>query len=184
MHPWLLVLALSAGPPAQVPAAEPSLAEVSRNAEAARAARTGRPPAKVYTNKDLPPVDRPAATPAGSTVPAAKTPPAPPPAPVPVQLPPPGGDEASWRARMRPLREQLDRARALADGTQRRAAELMRSADWCFRIGVVCAEYAESLRLTDEHRTLVADVARAERNVAALEDEARRAGVPPGWLRE
>ena len=30
---------------------------------------------------------------------------------------------------------------------------------------------------------LVADVARAERDVAALEEEARRSGVPAGWLR-
>ena len=84
---------------------------------------------------------------------------------------------------MRPLRERLDRARALADDTRRRAETLMRSADQCLRIGIVCADYTESLRLTEEHKTLAADVARAERDVAALEEEARRAGVPPGWLR-
>jgi hypothetical protein len=85
---------------------------------------------------------------------------------------------------MRPLRERLESARAQADDTKRRAATLMRSADRCFMIGIVCADYTESLRLTEEHKTLVADVARAERDVAALEEEARRAGVPPGWVRE
>jgi hypothetical protein len=47
----------------------------------------------------------------------------------------------------------------------------------------VCAEYTESLRLSELHKGLLADVARDERAVFALEEEARRAGVPPGWLR-
>jgi hypothetical protein len=93
-------------------------------------------------------------------------------------------DEAYWRDRMRPLRERLDNARALADSTKRRAEILMRAADRCFAVGVVCEDYTESVRLTEQHKALVADVERAARDVAALEDEARRAGVPPGWLRE
>ena len=84
---------------------------------------------------------------------------------------------------MRPLRERLGSARALADNTKRRAETLMRAADKCFAVGIVCADYTESLRLTEEHKTLAADVARAERDVAALEEEARLAGVPPGWVR-
>jgi hypothetical protein len=99
-------------------------------------------------------------------------------------LPPGAKDEAYWRDRMRPLRERLDSARALADDTKRRAEALMRSADRCFMLGIVCADYSESRRLTEEHTVLAAEVARAEREVAALEEEARRAGVPPGWVRE
>ena len=95
-----------------------------------------------------------------------------------------GKDEVYWRDRMRPLRERLDSTRALADQTRRRAETLMRDADKCFTVGIVCADYTESLRLTEEHKALSADVARAERDVAALEEEARLAGVPPGWLRE
>ena len=163
--------------------AEQSLAEVSRSTEAARNASPDRPRAKVYTNKDLTAADKlpPAPTPAKSSEPASATAPSSPPAST---LPPRDKDETYWRDRMRPLRERLDGARALADDTKRRADALMRSADRCFMIGVVCADYTESLRLTEEHKTLIADVASAERDVAALEDEARRAGVPPGWLRK
>ena len=85
---------------------------------------------------------------------------------------------------MRPLGERLGSARALADDTKRQAETLMRAADKCFAVGIVCADYTESLRLTEEHKALAADVARAERDVAALEEEARLAGVPPGWVRE
>ena len=60
----------------------------------------------------------------------------------------------------------------------------MRAADRCFMIGVVCADYTESLRLTEEHKVLLADVAHAEQEIAALQEEARRAGVPPGWVRD
>jgi len=56
----------------------------------------------------------------------------------------------------------------------------MRPADRCFAIGIVFADNTESLQLTDGHNALVADVERAERDVTALEAEARRAGVPPG----
>ena len=98
-------------------------------------------------------------------------------------MPPSINDEAYWRDRARPLRERLDNARALADSTKQRAATLMRAADRCFMVGIVCEDYTESLRLTDEHKALVADVEHAQRDFAALEEEARRAGVPPGWLR-
>jgi type IV secretory pathway VirB10-like protein len=183
VRPLLLSLMLGAGLCVVVPAAEQSLAEVARNAEAARNASAERPRARVYTNKDLAAVDRVVPVPAASNA----TAPAPKPAP-----PAPSGDvprpdvkgEAYWRDRMRPLRERLDRARAVADDTKRQADALMRSADRCFQIGVVCADYTESLRLAEAHKALVQDVASAEREVAALEEEARRAGVPPGWLRE
>ena len=164
-----------------VPEAGQSLADVARNTEAARNATAERPRAKVYTNKDLVAVD-----PAAAAPPSNSTAPAPKPAP-PQSGETPRSDvkgEAYWRDRMKPLRERLDRARAAADDTKRQADALMRSADRCFQIGVVCADYTESLRLAEAHKALVQDVASAEREVAALEEEARRAGVPPGWLRE
>jgi hypothetical protein len=180
MRHLLLVTMIGAGLCVVVRSAEQSLADVSRNTEAARNASAGRPPAKVYTNKDLLAVDHVPPAPAAAKPTAS----APEPAPASSEETlPPLKNEAYWRDRMRPLRERLDRARALADDTKRRAEALMRSADRCFAIGVVCADYTESLRLTEEQKTLVADLARAEQDVAALEEEARRAGVPPGWLR-
>ena len=182
MRSLLLVTMLGGLLGAAVPAAEQSLADVARNSEAARNASPGKPRARVYTNKDLPTADRlPPVPVAANTTPSA-------PAPAP---PPSGGtltvdtkSEAYWRDRMRPLRERLDDLRARADDTKRRAETLMRSADQCFRLGVVCEDYTESLRLTEEHKTLVAEAARAEKEVTALQEEARRAGVPPGWLRD
>ena len=161
-----------------VPSADQSLADVARNAEAARNASAARPRAKVYTNKDLSAVDQ------VPPVPASPKPPEPAPPTSDGQPAPDVKGEAYWRDRMRPLRERLDNARALADDTKRRAETLMRRADRCFQIGVVCADYTDSLRLTEEHKRLVADVEHAEHAVAALQEEARRAGVPPGWVRE
>jgi nucleotide-binding universal stress UspA family protein len=164
-----------------VPSAEQSLADVARNTEAARNASAARPSAKVYTNKDLPAVDHVPPAPTNSS-PAARKP-APQATSDDRSLPDVKG-EAYWRDRMRPLRERLDNARALADDMKRRAETLMRAADRCFMVGVVCADYTESLRLTEEHKRLLAEVAHAEQDVAALREEARRAGVPPGWVRE
>jgi hypothetical protein len=181
----LLVVTLSASLSVIASSAAQSLAELSRATEAARNATASRPAAPVYTNKDLLPSNRPAsnqssASPVQPSAPdranASSIAPA-------ETLPPAGKDETYWRERMRPLRDRLDRARALADNTKRRADGLMRSSDKCFRIGMVCEDYNESLRLTDQHKTLLAEVARAEQDVFALEEEARRAGVPPGWLR-
>lgn len=186
MQSLLFVVALGLGLSALADSAEQSLAEVSRNTEASRNATPGRPAAKVYTNQDLAGVAQ--SPPSTSTNSSARAPAAPstaPSTPSDDKAPADTKGEAYWRDRMQPLRERLDDVRALADSTKRRAETLMRSAERrCFTVGVVCADYTESLRLTDEHRWLVVDVARAERAVSALEEEARRAGVPPGWLRE
>lgn len=180
VRPLFLVTMLAACLCVVVPSAEQSLADVARNAESARNASAGRPRAKVYTNKDLSAVDHmpPAPTPPKSSPSVSEA------APSDSQGLPDVKSEAYWRDRMRPLRERLENVRALADDTKRRAETLMRSADRCFMIGVVCADYTESLRLTEEHKTLVAAVQHVERDVAALEEEARRAGVPTGWVRE
>jgi hypothetical protein len=174
-----------------VPAFAQELADLARAAAAARKEGTDKPAVKVYTNKDLTAVDGPApgqevageraaANPSSAAPPEPSAPPAEPSSP---ESPPSERGEAYWRERMRPLRERLDRDRALASDTRRRADALMQSADRCFRIGIVCADYTESLRLSEQHKALLAEVARDERAVFALEEEARRAGVPPGWLR-
>jgi hypothetical protein len=170
------------------PAVAQGLADLARAAEAARKTDTDKPAVKVYTNKDLPAVEGPApGTAAAGNPAAADSPSALPPAPVeePSSTESPASEpgETYWRERMRPLKERLDRNRALTQDARRRADALMRSADRCFQVGTVCAEYTESLRLSELHDTLLAEVKRDERAVFALEEEARRAGVPPGWLR-
>lgn len=183
MRSLILAVTIVVGLTVLAPSAEQSLAEVSRNTGAARIATRGTPPAKVYTNKDLVAVAQlpPALASTNSTAPAPTAPAPPTPS---ADQTSPGADEAYWRNRMRPLRERLDSARALADNTRHRAETLMRAADRCFAVGVVCDDYTESVRLTEQHKVLLADVERAERDVAALEEEGRRAGVAPGWLRE
>ena len=170
------------------PALAQGLADLARAAEAARKTETDKPAVKVYTNNDLPAIDRPApgAEASGAPVPndLTSTPqPAPAVTPSSPEAPSSERGEEYWRERMRPLKERLDRDRALAAETRRQADALMQSADRCFRIGIVCADYTESLRLSETHKTMLADVARDEQAVVALEEEARRAGVPPGWLR-
>jgi hypothetical protein len=182
MRPLLLAVIVALGPSVLTPSAEQSLAEVSRNTEAARIATRAMPPAKVYTNKDLAPAPQlpPTTASTNATAPAAPAPSK----PSTDKKTPGSNDETYWRERMRPLRERLDDARAVAESTRQRAETLMRAADRCFAIGVVCVDYTESVRLTEQHKMLLADVEHAERDVAALEEEGRRAGVPPGWLRE
>jgi hypothetical protein len=188
MQPRVVAVAVTTLMAFAVPAFAQGLADLARAAEAARKDSTDKPATKVYTNKDLPAVDRPApgtettgdpasADPSSATPPAGAVDPSSP--------EPPSSErgETYWRERMRPLRERLDRDRAIAEETRRRADGLMRSADRCFQIGIVCADYTESLRLSEQHKALLAEVARDERAVFALEEEARRAGVPPGWLR-
>ena len=170
-------MTLGIGVSAPASSAGQSLAEVARETAAARTA-TARTPAKVYTNKDLPAV---AQVPPPPPDKATASTPARPATPLPAAK---AKDEAYWRDRMQPLRERLGSARARADDTKERAEALMRAADKCFAVGIVCADYTESLRLTDEHKALAADVARAEQDVAALQEEARLAGVPAGWVRE
>ncbi len=182
MRPLFLATVL-AGCLCVVPSADQSLADVARNTEAARNASAARPRAKVYTNKDLPAGDRvPPPPSASNSSPTAAEPASP--APSAGQSLADVKSEGYWRNRARPLLERLENARGLADDTKRRAEALMRSADRCFMIGVVCADYTESLRLTEEHKALLAEVAYAERDVAGLQEEARRAGVPPGWVRD
>ena len=165
-----------------------AVTSLARAANTARKEGTDKPAVKVYTNKDLPAVEGPAlgqeaAGDRAAANPPSAAPPTSPAEPSSPESPSSESGETYWRERMRPLRERLDRDRALAEETRRRADALMQSADRCFQIGIVCADYTESLRLSEQHKALLAEVARDERAVFALEEEARRAGVPPGWLR-
>jgi hypothetical protein len=188
MRPGVVAIAATSLLALAAPAFAQGLADLARAAEAARKEGADKPAVKVYTNKDLPTVDGPAPGKEAAGAPAAADPssvaqPAPAGQPPSPESPSSERGEAYWRERMRPLRERLDRDRALAEDTRRRADALMRSADRCFQIGIVCADYTESLRLSEQHKALLAEVARDEQAVFALAEEARRAGVPPGWLR-
>lgn len=158
-----------------------SLADVARAAAEKNREAAATTPAKVYTNKDLAKV--PDAPPAAVASSPPSTPAAADEADPPAPLEGPEKTEAYWKARMQPLREQLDRDRQLLAASRARFAALSAEADRCFTIGVVCLAYTDSLIEQETSERLRGDVERDERAIRELENEARRAGVPPGWLR-
>lgn len=187
-----------------VPAVAPaqSLADVAR-AEQAR--RKAAPKAtKVYTNDDLQadarstsplpstpagtaPAD--AASPAGTT-PAPATTPAPQATPAaeaqatPAEAAPdPRRDETYWRARITAAHEQLQRTKLFTEALQSRINAL--STDFVNR-----DDPAQRALIAQDRQTALAELARTQNEtrdltkaIADIEEEARRAGVPPGWLR-
>lgn len=191
---WIVVVALSGSTVAAFGAARfgvvlarghgaQSLAEVARAEEARR--KTTRKAAKVYTNGDLQPDPRSAqplpAAPAGlSPVPPADMPAAEPAAEPP---PDPQRDEQYWRTRMTAAREQLERSQLFAEALQSRVNAL--TTDFVNRDDpaqqtVIGADRDKALAELDRVQGEIRDLTRG---IAEIEEEARRAGVPPGWLR-
>lgn len=170
-----------------------SLADVARQEEARR--KTITTSDKVYTNDTLrpspastgqvpapPPVPpRPAAE---SPVPSADAPDVD--TPTPTDPAAPGeapGTEADWRARVTGEREALSRAQIFADALQSRinvlAADFVNRDDPAQR-DVVAAERQKALAELDRVRL---EIQQHEEAIIAVQDEARRAGVPAGWVR-
>lgn len=92
-------------------------------------------------------------------------------------------DESYWRKRMTDLQGQLTRNRLFAEALQSRANGLW--ADFTARDdpaqrAVIEANRNETL---GELERVKGEITQLERAVADLEEEARKAGVPPGWLR-
>jgi hypothetical protein len=92
-------------------------------------------------------------------------------------------DEAWWRKRMTEIRDSLNRHRVLAEALQSRINALW--ADFTARDdpaqrGVIEANRREALAELDRVKM---EILRQQQAMADLEEEARRAGVPPGWLR-
>ena len=163
-----------------------SLAQVAKEEEARRQAV--RKPAKVYTNGNLPTgamVDTPPAvpaSPAASTTdkPAANSTPS---APGAAAKPGEVKDQAYWAGRMKTAREQLERSQLFADSLQTRINSLW--TDFVNR-----DDPAQKAKLETDRKAALAELERVKKEIelqtkaiTALEDEARRAGVPPGWLR-
>ena len=166
-----------------------SLAEVARQEEARR--KEIRKPAKVYTNKDLaivpppvapatvPPNDKPAAPPGADAADGTRMPP---------QTPDPKDqvpikDQKYWSGRMQDLLAQLDRDQVYTEAMQSRinalTADLAARDDPAQRAVIV----RDRQKAIDELDRLKLDVQRTAAAIADLEEEARRASVPPGWLR-
>ena len=171
-----------------------SLAEIAQREEARR--KTIAQPSRVYTNADLAGGRTPSATPPAAVPDVKETPPAAaatPPASesdaepaVQSEEPPknePVKDEAYWRARIGSARADLERKNLYLEALQNRVNSL--ATDFVNRDDPAQRAVIE----VDHQRTLAelarlkADVQAQTKAIAAIEEEARRAGVPPGWLR-
>jgi hypothetical protein len=176
-------------PAAATPAAQ-SLAEVARQEEVRR--KEIRQPAKVYTNKDLatvPPPSAPAATTAANEKPAtpaaadtkddAKEPPSAQDAKDPSGV----KDQQYWFGRMRGLLAELDRDQTYSDAMQSRINALatdFAARDDPFQRQQIAADRQKALAELDRVKQEIQQHTKA---IADIQDEARRAGVPPGWVR-
>lgn len=92
-------------------------------------------------------------------------------------------DEEAWRKRMSQAREQLERDRILADALQSRLNSL--NTDFVNRDdpaqrAVIATDRDKARTELENRRKAVEDDLIA---IESIEDEARRAGVPAGWLR-
>ena len=163
-----------------------SLADVARQEEERRKAI--RSSGKVYTNDSL----RPDPASAGTAPRAAAAPPDAPPADASARSKPAAPEpaagaapktEAEWHARVAAVRDALSRARIAADALQSRVNVL--SADFVNRDDpaqrdVVFADRQKALAELDRVK---GEIQQHQRTLAAIEDAARRAGVPAGWTR-
>lgn len=182
----VIALVVAAGTAAAQP-----LAEIARREEARRAAI--RKPSRVITNKDLRPVERwepPAQAPAAAGQDAG-TPGQPEAAPgQPAAPAEPEEDEADpetqereWRQKMSDAKTALERSQMYHDALQSRInalwAEFTAKDDPAQR-AVVELERRKAMA---EQERVKEEIEQRKKAIADLEEEARRAGVPPGWLR-
>jgi hypothetical protein len=181
------VLTISAAASAQ------TLGDVARQEEARR--KTVKDPAKVYTNDSLradPSSPRPAAagTPgsgassAGSGSAAPSTPDASQQAGASPAVPDARAkDEAAWKKRIADAREAGERAKLFAEALQTRINSL--SNDWAAR-----DDPYQRAKISGDRDKALAELGRVQKEIqdgnkaiAAIQEEARKAGVPAGWVR-
>ena len=167
-----------------------SLADVARKTEEQR--QKSKPPSRVYTNEDLK-RDPGAATSAPSPSASPATPEAKPgtsttteaakPAAKDATPQEPPKDQKYWKDRMTDARNQLARSKLLLDAVQTRINSL--TSDIANR-----ADPAQRAVLERDRQDAVRELGRLKKEIqdqtkaiSDIEEEARRASVPPGWLR-
>jgi hypothetical protein len=190
----LLALAAIALPTFAFAQQQPPLAEVAR--QEAERRKTVKTTQKVITTKDLPESARRAPSP---TTPAEAAPAAGAPAAEQAPMDPKAAsdakagakpdvkadakDEAAWRARIEQARETVRRNEAFAEALQSRINGLTRdfvNRDNPVQRAKIGEDRQKALAELDRVRN---DIERAKKQIADIEEEARKAGVPPGWLR-
>ena len=187
----VVVFAIAVGLSGSPAASGQTLGEVAKKEADRRKAQpqTG----KVYTNKDLPASAQKPATANPSTETPAQTPTDPVAAATEQKAEaakapgdkPQGDqkDQAYWKGRMATAREELRRSEMFAEALQTRVNTLNKdfnSRDNPAQRSAIGADRTEAL---NELTRVKQDVERGKKQIADIEEEARKAGVPPGWVR-
>ena len=147
-------------------------------------------PGKVYTNENL--RSEPGSTPPSPVTQAAGAAPTQqvPPSPSGVQPPKDADkagdtkkDEAYWKDRITQARSALDRAKTFAEAQQSRINAL--ATDFAAR-----SDPAQRAQIGGDRQKAVAELERVQKEIqdhtkaiAGIEEEARKAGIPAGWVR-
>jgi len=92
-------------------------------------------------------------------------------------------DEAWWRARITQARAALDRDKMLFAALENRVSTLTRDVVNRDDPAQRAALAAERIRTMEELELMRKQIAADTEAIAAIEEEARREGVPPGWIR-
>jgi hypothetical protein len=162
------------------------LAAIAKKEEERR--KNVKAPAKVYTNENLKTDITPSTVPPPSASNASAGAPTSPETPSggPPAADTPSGevkDEKYWRSRITAARSALERSRIFADALQSRlnalATDIVNRDDPAQRAQLEL----ERQRAVAEMDRVKKEMAEQEKAIADIEEEARRAGVPPGWLR-
>lgn len=178
------IVALAGG---TVASAAQSLGDVARKEEQRR--KAVKSSGKVYKNRDLGPAgSRPPAPAPSQTVPGgapadAPSPPAAEPTPPTEDPEDPTKTEEYWRARLEAARTDLQRQELFLEALQSRVNAL--STDFVNRDDPA----QRAVIATDRQRALAEmervneSIGKIRQQIADIEEEARQAGVPPGWVR-
>ena len=156
-----------------------TLADVAKKEEDRR--KKAPAPAKVYTNKDLSPAP-PVAPATSEAAPAAKADDKAAAAKETKEKEQPK-DQEYWSSHMKALQQQLDHDSTFADALQSKINAL--TTDFSARDDPAQRATIERDRQKSiaEQNRLKKAVEDDKKAIADLQEEARRAGVPPGWLR-
>ena len=164
-----------------VPAAAQSLGDLAKQEEARR--KAVKAPGKVLTNDTIRsiPVPSPGSVPASVSTPGKESDASADKKPKPEDDP--KAKEAAWRKRMQTARDALQRAEVFAEALQSRINGL--TADFTAR-----DDPAQRAAVANERQKALAELDRVKNEIvqqtkaiADIQEEARKASVPPGWLR-
>jgi hypothetical protein len=169
-----------------VPVGAQSLGELAKKEQERR--KTAAPAKKVYTNDDLKKIEPPPggvtpADPAKPGDPAAKPADAAKTGDAAKTDDKPAAGEAEWRARMNLARDTVRRSELFRDSLQSRINGL--TADFTARDDPFQrAQIADARqKALDELAQVNKDIESGKKAITDIEEEARRASVPPGWIR-